>query len=221
MTGSRWAIPWRGRLTCDLWGVLFRLEELERIRAGEITRTYRRWRSPRAKAGSTQRTRLGVLAIDAVDRVDARSISDADAQAAGSQSRAALLKRLAGREGDVYRIDLSWAGADPRVELRRRRATGEELAGLVARLERIDARSPRGPWTWELLELIRDNEGVRAVELAGGIGRDKLPFKRDVRKLKELGLTESLEVGYRLSPRGRALLGDRAQATAGLPGQRP
>jgi hypothetical protein len=28
----------------------------------------------------------------------------------------------------------------------------------------------------------------------------------DVRKLKELGLTESLEVGYRLSPRGRALL---------------
>jgi hypothetical protein len=32
-------------------------------------------------------------------------------------------------------------------------------------------------------------------------------FKADVRKLKELGLTESLEVGYRLSPRGRAVLG--------------
>jgi hypothetical protein len=27
-----------------------------------------------------------------------------------------------------------------------------------------------------------------------------------VRKLKALGLTESLEVGYRLSPRGRAYL---------------
>jgi hypothetical protein len=27
-----------------------------------------------------------------------------------------------------------------------------------------------------------------------------------VRKLKELGLTESLQVSYRLSPRGRALL---------------
>jgi hypothetical protein len=156
-----------------------------------------------------------------VDRVDARRISDADAQAAGSQSRAALLKRLAGREGDVFRIDLSWAGADPRVELRRRRATGEELAGLVARLERIDARSPRGPWTWQFLELIRDNEGVRALDLAGGIGRDKLPFKRDVRKLKELGLTESLEVGYRLSRRGRALLGDRGQATERPPGRRP
>ena len=37
-------------------------------------------------------------------------------------------------------------------------------------------------------------------------GVSALPFKRDVRKLKELGLTESLETGYRLSPRGRALL---------------
>jgi hypothetical protein len=31
---------------------------------------------------------------------------------------------------------------------------------------------------------------------------DKLPFKLNVRKLKALGLTESLEIGYRLSPRG-------------------
>jgi hypothetical protein len=32
------------------------------------------------------------------------------------------------------------------------------------------------------------------------------PFKLNVRKLKALGLTESLEVGYRLSPRGAAFL---------------
>jgi len=36
--------------------------------------------------------------------------------------------------------------------------------------------------------------------------RERLDFKRDVRKLKNLCLTESLEVGYRLSPLGRALL---------------
>lgn len=39
---------------------------------------------------------------------------------------------------------------------------------------------------------------------AAGIGDGSI--KRDVRKLKALGLTESLEVGYRLSPRGRAYL---------------
>jgi hypothetical protein len=34
-----------------------------------------------------------------------------------------------------------------------------------------------------------------------------MPFKLDVRKLKELGLTESLRPGYRLSPRGETVLG--------------
>ena len=52
---------------------------------------------------------------------------------------------------------------------------------------------------------------MRAADLAPLLGRERLPFKRDVRKLKELGLTESLEVGYRLSPRGRAVL-DRLAA---------
>jgi hypothetical protein len=47
---------------------------------------------------------------------------------------------------------------------------------------------------------------VRAPDLAASFGRETQPFKRDVRKLKDLGLTESLEVGYRLSPRGRAFL---------------
>ena len=41
-------------------------------------------------------------------------------------------------------------------------------------------------------------------------------FKRRVRQLKELGLTESLEVGYRLSPRGRAVL-DRLAPTSSPP----
>jgi len=44
------------------------------------------------------------------------------------------------------------------------------------------------------------------VDLAAAAGRERRLFKTDVRKLKKLGLTESLEVGYRLSPRGRALL---------------
>ena len=57
-----------------------------------------------------------------------------------------------------------------------------------------------------MLALIADRPAVRAPDLAASLGRDTLTFKRDVRKLKELGLTESLEVGYRISPRGAALL---------------
>ena len=37
-------------------------------------------------------------------------------------------------------------------------------------------------------------------------GLEKDVFKPRVRRLKELGLTESLEVGYRLSPRGEDAL---------------
>ena len=37
-------------------------------------------------------------------------------------------------------------------------------------------------------------------------GQEKMPFKVNVRKLKRLGLTESLDVGYRLSPRGAVVL---------------
>ena len=47
---------------------------------------------------------------------------------------------------------------------------------------------------------------MRAEDLAASVGREKPPFKLDVRKLKNLGLTESLPVGYRLSPRGRSYL---------------
>jgi hypothetical protein len=46
---------------------------------------------------------------------------------------------------------------------------------------------------------------MRAADLAPGLGWPELaPFKLHVRKLKELGLTISLPVGYELSPRGAA-----------------
>ena len=64
------------------------------------------------------------------------------------------------------------------------------------------ARRPTGPWTRQVLALIEANPERRAPDLAASLGRDTLSFKRDVRKLKELGLTESLKIGYRISPRG-------------------
>ena len=65
---------------------------------------------------------------------------------------------------------------------------------------------PVGTWTAEALQLLSDQPGVRAGDLAADLGMDKARFKTNVRKLKGLGLTESLKVGYRLSPRGRAVL---------------
>jgi hypothetical protein len=147
-----------------------------------------------------------VLEFTTVEPVDEAALTPEDAAAAGVADLDALRKAQVG-EGSLYRVGVRLAGPDPRVALRaKRRLSAADRAELAARLDRLDRASRHGPWTRAVLDLIAENPGVRAPDLAARLGRETLPFKRDVRKLKELGLTESLEVGYRLSPRGRAYL---------------
>jgi len=186
--------------------MLFRRLELEGIAAGTITLAFRRWERPRARAGGRQRTAVGLIAFGDVRLV--RTVSDEDARRAGQRSAASLLEGLRSRSGDVYRIEVSLAGPDPRVALRARKPAANELEAVRDRLARM------GPWTYDVLTAIGERPGVRAADLAESLERDKSPFKLDVRKLKELGLTESLRVGYRLSPRGRTVL--RAELAARL-----
>jgi hypothetical protein len=187
--------------------MLFRRPELERIRAGEITVAFRRWDRRRAKPGGRQRTAVGELAIGVVEAVERGALSEDDARRAGYDGLEALLTALDRGDGPIWRIELAFAGEDPRRALRAKAELDEsELDSLVARLERFDSASKHGPWTRDTLALIAAQPEVRAADLAASQGREKPPFKRDVRKLKELGLTESLERGYRLSPRGRALM---------------
>ena len=102
---------------------------------------------------------------------------------------------------------LKRAGDDPRIALRRDAEIDDtEFAATERKLARLDIASRRGPWTRRVLTLIADRPATRAGDLAESFGRERLAFKTDVRKLKALGLTESLDVGYRLSPRGRAVL---------------
>jgi hypothetical protein len=185
--------------------MLFRQVDLAAIAAGEITVAFRRWKRPMAKAGGTQTTPVGVLAFDSVERVD--EITPADARRAGHRDPEAAWAMLRRREGDLYRIEFRLAGPDPRIALRAADAlTEDDRADIAARLARLDRASTHGPWTEATLRAIADAPGTRAADLAERFGRERLPFKADVRKLKALGLTESLEVGYRLSPRGRAYL---------------
>jgi hypothetical protein len=187
--------------------MLFKQKFLQGIVSGEVTLAFRRWRRPSVRAGGRLRTWAGVVAIGAVDVVAADAITTRDARRAGYADRAELLEDLGERGDTLYRIELRFAGADPRRELRAKsELSAEDIAELQRRLARFDAASRRGPWTRVTLELIARHPGKRAADLAASIGRDRLSFKTDVRKLKELGLTESLEVGYRLSPRGLAFL---------------
>ena len=188
--------------------MLLRQETLRGVAEGRITLQFRRWKRPTVKAGGTLLTSIGQLAIDSVDAVQLSEITEREAIAAGFRGLSTLLEVLEKRaDGNVYRIALRLVGADPRVALREAVPEGVvALREIEGRLLRWDVASPVGPWTRATLETIADRKGVRAGDLAAEIGMDEARLKTNVRKLKGLGLTESLKVGYRLSPRGEAVL---------------
>ena len=180
---------------------------LERIVGGEVSLVFRRWRRPTVRAGGTLRTALGVLRILDVAAVAEADISEADAGRAGFSSRAALVKGLDGREGQVYRIAVEYAGADPRIALRQQDdLSAAEIEQIIERLQRLDGRSPAGPWTARVLAAIEAQPGVVSRTLAERLGCERDWLKPQVRKLKNLGLTISLQIGYELSPRGGVVL---------------
>lgn len=189
--------------------MLFKQAVLDRIATGEIRQAFRRWQKPTVRPGGTLRTAIGVLAIDQIEPVETDSLTEADAAAAGFASIAALLADIdRSRGGVLYRIAFHRTGDDPREALR-----GDDRIGPAARtalqagLDALDRRSRTGAWTGATLALIAARDGITAGEIADRLGTEKPALKIKIRKLKELGLTESLASGYRLSPRGRAFLG--------------
>ncbi len=179
------------------------------ISDGSVTMTFRRWKKPVAAAGKTNRTAGGMVFVEAVDVVEAGEISDADAGRAGYESAAELVADLRGDvDAPVYRVSFRLVeGGDPRDALASDgELSGEDVADIRKRLARLDATSKHGPWTMETLRLIERRPRVRAQTLADELGREKEDLKLDIRKLKNLGLTLSLETGYEISARGRAFL---------------
>ena len=181
--------------------MLFSMDSWAGIADGSITITFRAWTRPQAKVGG--RYRIGGMLIEATDvrQVSVGDITDDDARLAGATDRGVLLKRL--DTGDpVWRVDFAFLGPDDRIA-RRNNTSSEDLTDVMARLSRLDRN---GAWTRQTLQLIGRYPGIVSTTLARHADQERPAFKLNVRKLKELGLTESLEVGYRLSPRGEAVL---------------
>lgn len=179
------------------------------IQDGSITVMFRRWKRRQVTAGNTYRTAAGRIVVDEVAEIAPSRIRRADALAAGYSSVAEAVADLRGTPGDpVFLLRLHPASdEDPRSALANDAdLSTEDVKAITARLARLDKASKHGPWTEETLAIIQKRPAVRAGDLADELGREMLPFKVDVRKLKNLGLTLSLEVGYRLSPRGEAYL---------------
>jgi len=185
--------------------MLFRTKDLEAIFAGQCTLAFRRWKKPTVRPGGAVRTQLGMVGIDSVEPIEPQDVTEAEARAAGYKDRAGVIAMFDAQEGTCYRIRLHPAGPDPREALREAEPDAIELETLAVRLYKLD-KSAGAPWTRQALQLIADHPGVVSTTLAERAGMERADFKLKIRKLKALGLTISLEVGYRLSPRGVALL---------------
>ena len=196
--------------------IQFRVRDYQRIAAGELTLTFRRWRRPQARVGGRYRVGEGAVEVDQVSQIAVDAITPEDARTAGFETPAAVLeaiernqRRRADRGAQLYRVAFHFAG--PHVDPRKRLQADDELdhealESLVQRLAKMDGRSKRGPWTTAKLVAISRRPGTRAGDLAAAQACETPRFKSDVRKLKALGLTISLEVGYELSPRGDVVL---------------
>ncbi len=205
IVGERWGKVGRSML-------LFQKRFHEGLLSGAVTLTFRRWARPHVRVGGRYRCHpIGVLEVDDVREVRVAAITEADARAAGFSSRVDLIDYMksASEEplrpsSEVWRIALHHGGDGDRVEIALDdQLTTEEVQQITARLARLDAG---GAWTRATLDIIRRQPRVAASRLAAALARETFPFKADVRKLKKLGLTQSFEVGYEISPRGRAYL---------------
>ena len=188
--------------------MLLNRDTAEGIANGTITLVLRRWDAPRAKPGGTQRTVAGTVRVDDIaEYPGGYRVTVAQARAAGYPDAKTAQKELDRRPAKhTYLISVSYLAPDERPELAADdRLSAADVDAITARLDRWDAAAETH-WTREYLEMISANEAVRAPDLAVRVGLEVPRFKRRVRQLKGLGLTISLDVGYRLSPRGRAYL---------------
>ncbi len=181
----------------------------EGIRNGLITLTFRAWKSPRVKLGN--RYRFGPeegVEVGAVDEVVVSAIDDEEARRSGFASAAELrtfLMKYSPEEltpkSTLFRGSFHYVKISDEVS-----QADLSLAEIQGKLEKMDRLSKHGPWTKQTLEIIAQNPRTVASKLAPMLGRETRAFKADVRKLKKLGLTRSFEVGYELTPLGKALL---------------
>ena len=192
--------------------LLFQKRFHEGLVSGAVTTTFRRWKKPHVKPGGRYRCHpIGVLEVERIGLVAVGDITDADAASSGFGSLDALLAYMASADDEplsktteVYRVDLRHGGDGDRVAAALDdQLSKEDVGALRAKLAKLDADVA---WTRKTLAAIEAQPRVAASKLAVGLKRDRDELKEDIRKLKRLGLTQSFEVGYELSPRGVAYL---------------
>ena len=92
--------------------MLLKLDLLNDIKDGKVDLVFRRWNRPSVKAGGTLKTKVGLLAIKAVDDMEPDDVTEADAQRAGFKDIANFRRWLdTMKPGHLFqRIEVGYLG---------------------------------------------------------------------------------------------------------------
>ena len=188
--------------------MLFKEKDLDGIKSGKISLSFRNWKKLSVNVGSEIKTSVGVIKIGSIREVQLSDITDEDAIAAGFASAKSLTGLLMSqKEGQIYKIAVSFLKENQTIELRASSIINEEQFNEIkAALDNLDKFSKVGKWTTKTLLAIKGNPKMKAADLAVIAKKEKEWLKLNVRKLKALGLTISHEPGYTLSATGDAYL---------------
>ncbi len=183
------------------------------IKQGEVKLAFRKWKLSRVKPGRMIRSAFGVIMVDEIKEIHLEEITQEDAHMAGYEHLQILIDALyAIPEGLIYKIQLHYHSEDDRISLSAdAQLSDADYQKIDASLKKFDKHSNRGDWTMNVLHLIKKHPHTKASELADMLEMEKDWLKINIRKLKNLGLTISHDVGYSISPRGKAFLEKKRQ----------
>lgn len=188
--------------------MLFKEVHLQGVKSGKITLAFRNWQKVTVNSGSLLHTSIGLVKIHGIEAINENDVTDKDALNAGFTDKEQLLKSLRGNtNGTLFKIMVSYHSVDPRIQLREQsELSKQQVEDLTKKLERLDQFSKQGSWTKSVLCAIKENPKLHAIGIADLTGFEKEWLKLNIRKLKNLGLTISHQVGYEISPLGKEYL---------------
>ncbi len=82
--------------------------------------------------------------------------------------------------------------------------TAKDVEEIDKTLDELDGKV--GASTRRALQLVSEQPGLVSIVLARQMGIDRISCRTALHELRDLGLVYGLDVGYSISPRGRAYL---------------
>jgi hypothetical protein len=188
--------------------MLFKQKILNEIKSGNVTLAFRKWEKASVKKGTLLKTSVGLIEIVNITLTAEEKITKKDAISAGFLTKEQLIESFRNNENtELYKIKVKYHSEDPRIALREQKyITHEEFLYINRKLERLDVLSKQGSWTTTVLQAIQQHPRMRAIDLSVITGFEKEWLKINIRKLKNIGLTVSHEVGYEIAPLGIAYM---------------